>query len=311
MVTPMQSSTTRRRFLKQSIGLALAGTGLTQVPAALPVEPFKRRGAPRLQLSLAAYSFRDYFKHKEESKRITLFDFVDYCAEHGCAGAELTAYYFPTPLTSDYLIKLKRHAFLRGIDISGSAVGNNFALEKGEKRDEQVKMVKEWIDHAALLGAPHIRVFAGAKPKDVDEAAARKLCIGALEECSDYAGTKGIFLGLENHGGIVAEPSGLLEIVQAVKSQWLGVNLDTGNFQTDDPYADLGRCAPYAVNVQLKVEMHARGKSKEAADIPRLIKILRDANYQGYVALEYEAAEDPWKAVPGWLNKMKEAIAGF
>src|SRR5881392_2922947 len=157
----MQTSSSRRTFLKHSIGLALMGAGLTAVPGALAVEPFKRKGAPRLQLSLAAYSFRDYFKHKDESKRITLFDFVDYCAEHGCIGAELTAYYFPTPLTDDYLIKLKRHAFLRGIDISGSAVGNNFALPHGEKRDEQIKMTKDWINHASILGAPHIRVFAG------------------------------------------------------------------------------------------------------------------------------------------------------
>src|SRR5947207_8265271 len=305
----MHPLSTRRTFLKQSVALAFAGGALSEFSTAHAVEPFKRRGAPRLQLSLAAYSFRDTFNHKDPAKRITMFDFVDYCAEQGCLGAELTAYYFPTPLTNDYLIKLKRHAFLRGIDISGSAVGNNFALPKGDKRDEQVKMTKDWIDHAALLGAPHIRVFAGAKPKDLDDSGARKLCIEALEECSDYAGTKGIFLGLENHGGIVAEPSGLLEIVQTVKSPWLGVNLDTGNFQTDDPYADLVRCAPYAVNVQLKVEIHPRGGQKQLSDISRLMKILRDANYQGYVALEYEAAEDPWKAIPGWLDKMKAAIA--
>src|SRR5947207_8457683 len=147
----MKTISTRRTFLKNSVALAFAGAALAELPGALAVEPFKRRGAPRLQLSLAAYSFRDYFKHKDESKRITLFDFVDYCAEHGCLGAELTAYYFPTPLTDEFLIELKRHAFLRGIDISGSAVGNNFALPPGEKRDEQVKMVKDWINHAALL----------------------------------------------------------------------------------------------------------------------------------------------------------------
>src|SRR5258705_7672054 len=126
MIEPMQPTTTRRTFLKNSLSLALAGAGLTGIPAAFAVEPFNRKGAPRLQMSLAAYSFRDYFKHKEESKRITIFDFVDYCAEQGCLGAELTAYYFPDPLTDEFLIKVKRHAFLRGIDISGSAVGNNF-----------------------------------------------------------------------------------------------------------------------------------------------------------------------------------------
>src|SRR6187397_3084332 len=66
-------------------------------------EPFRRTGPPRLLLSLAAYSFRQYFKdltHEREpdveaSKRIDLFRFVDYCAEQGITGAELTSYYFP------------------------------------------------------------------------------------------------------------------------------------------------------------------------------------------------------------------------
>jgi sugar phosphate isomerase/epimerase len=107
----------------------------------------------------------------------------------------------------------------------------------------------------------------------------------------------------------VTEPADLLDIVRAVKSPWFGINLDTGNFHTDDPYADLARCAPYAVNVQVKVEIQPRGKPKGPADLPRLIRILREANYQGYVALEYEAAEDPWKAVPGHLRSLRQLLA--
>lgn len=273
------------------------------------MEPLKRPGKPRLQLSLAAYSFRDFFKHKDPAKRITLDDFVDFCADHGCDGTELTSYYFPADFGEDYLLKLKRRAFLRGIAISGSAVGNNFALPKSPERDRQITMVKKWVDHCSLLGAPHIRVFAGQEGKlSADEA--RKLCVEALEECGEYAGGKGIFLGLENHGGIVAEPQGVLDIVRAVKSPWVGVNLDTGNFHTDDPYADLALCAPYAVNVQFKAEIHRRGVAGlEPSDLARVVKILRDANYQGYVALEYEAKPDPWKAVPEWLKRMKAALA--
>jgi hydroxypyruvate isomerase len=61
--------------------------------------------------------------------------------------------------------------------------------------------------------------------------------------------------------------------------------------------------------VQVKVEIRRRGQKKgEPADLARLAKILRDANYQGYVALEYEAPEDPWQAVPAWLKKMKDAF---
>jgi sugar phosphate isomerase/epimerase len=306
----MKHETNRRHFLKTTIGIgsALAGLDLFSGLSALAVEPFKRKGAARLQLSLAAYSFRQYFKHKDPAKQITLFDFVDYCAEHGCDGTELTSYYFPDNVYTDYLLKLKRHAFLRGVAVSGSSVGNNFVVPKGPKRDEQIAMVKQWVDRCAVLGAPHIRVFAGPE-SNLELAEAKKLSISALEECGDYAGTKGIFLGLENHGGIVAEPADLLEIVQAVKSPWVGINLDTGNFHTDDPYTSLAQCAPYAVNAQFKSQIKRRGQQqKEPADLACVVKILRDANYQGWVALEYEAPEDPWKAVPGLLKQMKAAF---
>jgi sugar phosphate isomerase/epimerase len=206
------------------------------------------------------------------------------------------------------LIKLRRHAFLRGIAISGTAIGNDFTQPPGEKLNEQIKLAKMWVDRAAVLGAPHIRIFAGAG-KGMSKEEAKKMCIGAIEECADYAGTKGIFLGLENHGGIVAEADDILDIVRAVKSPWLGINLDTGNFHTDDPYADLAKCAPFAVNVQLKADIQKRGQKQEPSDLPRLAKILREANYQGYVALEYESAEDPWKAVPVLLKKMKDLFA--
>ena len=46
------------------------------------------------------------------------------------------------------------------------------------------------------------------------------------------------------------------------------------------------------------------------ADIDRLVGILRKGNYQGFVALEYEAAANPWKAVPEWLAKLKKAVNG-
>jgi sugar phosphate isomerase/epimerase len=308
----MNSTLNRRSFLKTTgaAGLSLAGLGLLETSTARAVEPIKRTGKPRLQLSLAAYSFRETFKAKSPEKPFTLFDFVDYCADHNLAGAELTSYYFPESTDDAFLLRLKRHAFVRGIPISGSAVGNNFVLPKGPQRDAQIAMVKQWIDRCALLGAPHIRVFAGPVHKELSPDNAKKLCIEAMEECAEHAGKKGIFLGLENHGGIVAEPDGLLEMVQAIKSPWVGINLDTGNFHTDDPYADLAKCAPYAVNVQYKIEMRPRGQAQnQLADPARIVKILRDANYQGYVALEHETKEDPWKTVPGWLEKLRTALA--
>ena len=306
----MHSTFSRRGFLRlcTTTGLAVSPVG------AFAIDAFRRTGPSRLQLSLAAYSFREYFKdadHEQKTntdpaKRIDLFRFVDYCAEQHCAGTELTCYYFPKETDEAFLLKLRRHCFLRGVAVSGGAVGNTFTHPPGEKRDEQMSYVKKWVDHYAVLGAPHIRVFAGNAPRGASKEEATRLCIAGLEECADYAGKRGIFLGIENHGGIVAEPDDLLGIIRAVKSPWIGINLDSGNFHTDDPYRDFERCAPYAVNVQMKAEIQRRGQKQEQADLPRLVKILREANYQGYVALEYESEEDPWKAVPGLLKRMKD-----
>jgi sugar phosphate isomerase/epimerase len=134
-------------------------------------------------------------------------------------------------------------------------------------------------------------------------------CIEAYKECADYAGKKGIFLGMENHHGIVDDPDNLVKIVRAVDSPWAGINFDSGNFNTEDPYADLIKIAPYAVNVQLKMEIKRKGAAKsEPSDIPRVIKILKDANYQGWFTLEYEVAEDPFVAVPRILKELKPML---
>ena len=188
-------TTTRRNFLKCTLraGAAFAGASLLDTGSLLAVEPIKRAGAPRLLLSLAGYSFRDYFKdanHKRDTntdstKRIDLFQFIDFCAEHGCQGTELTSYYFPPELQHVFLIKLKRHAFLRGINISGTAVGNNFA--DGAKRDQEIASVKKWIDYAAVMGAPHIRIFAGAPPSGTSRDQAVPLCVSRKSTSSPSA----------------------------------------------------------------------------------------------------------------------------
>ena len=117
-----------------------------------------------------------------------------------------------------------------------------------------------------------------------------------------------MFLALENHGGVVATPEGLLEVVQAVRSEWFGVNLDTGNFHGKDPYADLARCAPYAVTAQVKAEIEPAGGPKQAADLARLTSILKNVGYRGVVSLEYESAEPPLSAVPRLLEALRAVL---
>lgn len=273
-------------------------------------ESFARKGPPRLRLSLAAYSFGAQFARGKDGApaQMDMFRFIDFCAAHGCEGAELTSYYFPDPLPEGYLSKVRRHAFLAGVTVSGTAVGNTFTLPVGPERDREIASVRTWIERAAVLGAPHIRVFAGDS-KGTPLAEAKRRTIEALEEVGEVAGRHGIFLGVENHGGIVSESSDLLDIIQAVRSPWVGINLDIGNFNTADPYADLARCAPFAVNVQYKGLMRPRGsRGTVPTDLPRVVKLLRDAGYQGWFVLEYEMPDDPWKKVPVMLSEMAAAI---
>lgn len=291
----------RRAFLGAAAAVPLTG---------LCVEPFGRKGPARLRLSLAAYSFRDQFVKGKDGSAPTMdmFRFLDFCAAQGCDGAELTSYYFEDPATDAYLRQVQRHAFLRGVTVSGTAIGNTFTLPAGPEREKELELCRTWIARAAILGAPHIRVFAG-EPKSGGKAEGKRRTIEALEMMGELAGRHGIFLGVENHGGVVAEAEDLLDIVRAVKSPWVGINLDIGNFHTADPYGDLARCAPYAVNVQYKGLIRPRGsKEAVATDLGRVVRLLKDAGYQGWFVLEYEMPEDPFVRVPVLLREMRAAI---
>ncbi len=295
----------RRQFLRACAGASASAWILPAATQAIP--PIQRNGLAKFKLSLAAYSYRDLLTGN--SPPLTLNDFLADCAKFGLEGTELTSYYFPKTVTSDYLRQLKKQCFELGLDVSGTAVGNEFGHRDLEKQREQIEHVKRWIDYAEILGAPVIRIFAGHVPADEKADVALGRMVAAIEECCDYAGQHGIFLALENHGGPTDTADGMLHFVEAVGSPWFGVNVDTGNFHTADIYGDLARIAPFALNVQIKVVMSGPSGKKEPADFARLARILREANYRGYIVLEYEEAGDPRQECAKYLDQLRPAFA--
>jgi sugar phosphate isomerase/epimerase len=294
----------RRDLLRSALA---AGAGLAAASRLAAIEPIHRPGPAHLKLSLAAYSFNKALDLRKGAKpKMTLEQFIDLAAGWGLSAVELTQYYFPETSPA-YLARLKGQCTKLGLDVSGTAVGNNFCLTDPAKLKEQIASVKQWTEHTSRLGGKTMRIFAGPLAKGDAEEAARKRCIDAIQECCDHAARFGVFLALENHGGIVSTAEQMLAIITAVKHDWFGVNLDTGNFHTPDPYGDLAKLAPYAVVVQIKTEVHPSG-GREEADLRRVLDILRSARYRGYVALEYEAAEDPMTAVPRYLGQLKELM---
>lgn len=303
----MSGAISRRTFVGGCVatGAGLAAARFGRVAEA--IEPIARNGEAKFKFSLAAYSYRELLSGKEP--KLKMDDFVRECARMGLEGTELTSYYFPKDLTPDYLRGIKKLCFELGLDVSGTAVGNDFGHPPGDKRTEQIALVKRWVDYSEILGAPVIRIFAGHVPKDGDPKAAHKLMVEGMEECCDYAGKHGVFLALENHGGPTATADGLLAFVRDVKSPWFGVNLDAGNFRSDDVYGDLAKIAPYALNAQIKVTYHTNDGKKQPMDYVKLAKVMRDARYRGYIVLEFEEPGDPRVECPKQIAELRKAFA--
>lgn len=304
-------SLSRRTFFK-STGLGLGAVAGSLATAGHAAAPLPRTSTSHMKLSMAAYSFRDSLATRGTPEEVAkaamrLSDVIDLAAKYELDGVELTSYYFPKDVTNPFLMDIKQQCFRLGLDVSGTAIGNDFCHVPGPARDEQLAMTREWIDYAAIMGAPVIRIFAGTMKEGDDETAAIKRCIDGINESLVYAAEKGVFLALENHGGITDTPDHMLRIIEGVKdSPWFGVNLDGGNFNTDDPYRDLARIAPYAINAQIKVMVTNNGK-REVADFARIIEILKDAGYRGYIVLEYEE-KDPHGEVPKYLDILRELL---
>ncbi len=298
----------RRRFFRNGIAAStvIASGSCLSTNLTSAIEPITRNGKSKFKFSLAAYSYESLLTGSPA--KLTLADFVDDCAKMGLEGTELTSYYFPETITSEYLRTLKQKCFKLGLDVSGTAVGNDFGHPASEERQQQIAGVKQWIDYAEILGAPVIRIFSGHVRKGMAPAQAHSLIVSAMEECCDYASQHGVHLALENHGGPTATADGLLALVRDVKSPWFGVNLDTGNFHSHDIYSEIAKVAPYALNVQVKVMISGPDEKKSPSNFKRLATIFREAHYRGYIVLEYEESGDPRAECPKHVSQLREAL---
>jgi sugar phosphate isomerase/epimerase len=132
--------------------------------------------------------------------------------------------------------------------------------------------------------------------------------IDSFEKLIKKAEECGVVLGLENHWGLGRTAEGVLRVVSAIKSPWLAVTLDTGNF-LDDQYAQYEKLAPHAVLVQAKTYYGGGTWYTLDIDYARVADILKKHNYRGYISLEFEGKEDFKTAVPKSLELLRKAFA--
>jgi sugar phosphate isomerase/epimerase len=288
---------------------------LAALAAAAPlgaIEPIFRPARQRMRLSLAAYSMRKYLQARPGSpaaaRAMDLPDFIDWAGGLDIDAVELTAYYFPADPSAAYLADIRRRCHIAGLDISGGAIGNNFTHPDGPELDRQMAYTRQWIEQYAALGVNVIRVFAGRPPAGTSEEEGVARAVKNLRTACEFAGRHGVILAIENHDYLI-HIDRLVAIVQQIDSPWFGVNLDTGNVADPQPYDALRKIAPYAVNVQVKTDIPTGKGGKEPTDLSRIVNMLRDVKYSGYVALEYEGAEDPYDAVPRHLAQLRRLLA--
>ena len=324
----MSDRLNRRSFLQSASLLPLctaSGLGLAGAPARA-AEPIKRCGGPMLKLSLNAYSFARLLNDnlRGRGKGMTLFELLDFCAEHNFEAIDPTGYYFPgygsvregnkgVP-TDAYIRDFKRRAFELGLAISGTGVANDLATPDKAKRASEVKHIKDWVEVAAKLGAPVLRVFSGPVPAGYedkwDEVA--QWMVADLKQCVAHAEKFGVIIGIQNHGDMLKSADQVIKIIKMVDSPWFGAINDTGYYMTPDPYVDMARVVPYTVNWQVKQRIGGK-EGTTPMDLKRLIGLMKSGGYRGYVPIETLSQPgkeyDPVAFVPQFLKEVRQAIA--
>lgn len=299
---------------------------ITNSAAALLIKPLVAAPQQRLKVALNAYSFAKLLNDQAKGRGngVTLFDVLDFAAKNKFEGFDPTGYYFPgyPEVPPDaYVDKLKKHAADLGIGISGTGVRNNFTTADKVVRREGVAHIKQWSEVAARLGAPVLRVFADTQMRaqtwqSVSNGASRAdvqaWIAGHLRECADHAGKFKVKIGVQNHGDFLRTADDLLGLVKAVDSPWCGPIVDTGYFKTPDPYVDMAKVAPHALNWQIKE--HPFGEENPTpVEMVRLVAIIRKSGYSGYLPIETlgprGGSYDPYSVVPAFAERLRDALA--
>jgi L-ribulose-5-phosphate 3-epimerase len=275
----MRHSIDRRRFLACTSYAAAGATLAAQMQwaVAAPAESFN--------ISLAQWSLhKPLFANEMDN-----LDFAKVAKEKfGIEGIEYVNQFFKDKARDEkYLAEMKKRASDHGvtsvlimIDGEGPLGSSDNAL-----RSQAIDNHYKWVDAAKFLGCHSIRVNAETD-KPYDEGL--KLAADGLRRLSEYAKPLGINVIVENHGGLSSNGKWLSETIRATGMENCGTLPDFGNFYEYDRYQGVTDLMPLAKAVSAKsYDFDAEGNETKI-DFPRMMKIVLDAGYRGWVGIEYE-----------------------
>lgn len=291
----------RRRFIRTTAFGALGGACLPlSADSAFDQGVTAAAKTPRLMLGLCAYSYQGPLG----KGTMTMEDFILKCVDLGVNAGDITVYWFKGGMDPAYLRNYRHFALRNGMPFSGAACGAELLQADKTKREKAYAEAQSWIDGTEALGASHLRVFAGRLSHGMTEAQGVDLVVEAMKPLCDYAGKKGITLGLETHGGITQRADATLEIIRRVDHPYAGINLDITHFKGDtdeDLYQQIEACVPYATQTHIRPVFDV---TRHPIDLDRVWQMFARNGYRGYMSLEYEG-EDPMTDIPKTLDRMR------
>ena len=307
----MSKTYNRRDFTRNAALAGAASLSLSGISGMIPGVRSSSDSVTKeyLKIGLNAFSFDKPLR----TGTMTLDDLLEFCAKTGFEGVDLTGYYFPGyPVVppDEYIFHIKRKAFRLGIDLGCTGVRNDFTWADPIKRETEKKLVKDWIGVASKLGAPGVRIFAGVLSKEEyswDERA--KWIVDDIRECADFGKENGVMIALQNHYDFMKSAAEVEKIIKMVDHSWVGLMLDIGSYHSHDPYADIAATAKYAITWQMKEKVFVNDNQIDT-DYEKVIKIVRECGYRGYLPLETLGDGDPATKVELLYNKVKSVLQG-
>ena len=270
-----------------------------------------------LRLGVSSYSFF-------HSRNVPLEAIFDKASDMGLLGVEILHQQLESEDNS-YLQKLKRHAFQNGLALYNLGISQDFVWDDPDMRQKNIDHSLYCIDLAHELGIPSIRINAGGWRREggpgltetrgwttpwegYSEEDGFAWAIEGLSACLEHAQKRGVMLLLENHWGLTTTANGMVRILETINSPWLRAILDTGNFYYDkDMYAAMESVAPYVDLAHAKTYPGGGKVFTIVFDYPRILRLLKEAGFKGYVSIEMEGHEQADTAVPKSIAMLKEA----
>jgi L-ribulose-5-phosphate 3-epimerase len=294
----------RRDFVRGSATVA-AGAGACALawgcgvrPSALGALPDPERGShPLFSISLAQWSLhRTLFRGDLDP-----LDFPAHARErYGLDAVEyVNQFYMPLVGNGPWVRELGRRADDAGVRSLLIMCDGEGALGDPDPvaRAEAVENHRKWLEAAASLGCHSIRVNAQSRGTPAEQA---RLAADGLRRLCELADPMGLNVLVENHGGLSSDAGWLVGVIRRADHPRAGTLPDFGNFQvsvdppvTYDRYRGVAELMPYAGAVSAKSHDFDASGRETNTDYHRMMGIVLDAGYRGYVGIEYEGQNLP------------------